>query len=173
MKRKDFLKLAALLLAVGFITSTYAWWECRNNERALLVMVYSDGLKDARGLSDAGVTFEYLLKENASDNLILTYAHTYSVRAEHLKDTVGALYAVTKDEKFYPAFSAMSNVHLFFQILSFSNSTERSALIENNLETLRELDALFKALATYQYPDDLPKELTEELFKKSEELLEP
>jgi hypothetical protein len=35
------------------------------------------------------------------------------------------------------------------QILSFSNSTRRRALIEDNLKTLKELDDLFKELATY------------------------
>jgi hypothetical protein len=173
VEKNGILKVVALLLGIALLASTYGWWECRNNERTFLVAVYANGLKDARELSDAGGTLEYLLKENASDDLILTYAYAYAAMSEHLEDAFETLYSFTKDERFHQAFSAMSTIHLFFHTLSFSNPTERRAIIEDNLETLKELDGLFKELATYQYPDDLPEELVQRLFKKSEELRVP
>ena len=132
--------------------------------------LYIYGLNDGRGLSDVGGTFEYLLRENASDELIVFYARAYSIRAEHLQDTFGLIQAYTNDERFQLMFSAISNYNLFLHEVSFSNSTRRKALIETNLETLKELDNLMKNVTEYHNPDDLPLGLVEKIFQTSEKL---
>ena len=166
-------KSHVVVLVVTFIIllfSSYALWSCRKGEESLLTSVYLYGLKDARGLSDVGGTFEYLLRENASDDLVVFYARAYSIRAEHLEDTFGLLQAYKNDERFQLMFSAMSNYHLFLQMVSFSNSTRRKVLIEKNLETLKELDNLIGEVTKYQNPDDLPPKLVEKIFQTSEKL---
>ncbi|ASJ00430.1 hypothetical protein A3K92_02500 [Thermococcus gorgonarius] len=170
MMRKNLAGFLVVLLVLALLLSSYSLWNCRKDEESLLKALYLYGLKDARELSDVGGTFDYLLRENASDNLIVTYAHAYSIRAEHLQDTFGLLQAYTDDERFQLMFSAMSNYHLFLQVVSFSNSTTRKVLIGKNLETLKELDNLMKNVTKYQSPNDLPEELVEEILHTSEEL---
>ncbi len=170
MKGKTLTGSLVLLLLITLFASSYFLWNCRRDKESLLIAVYMDGLKDARELSDIGGTFEYLFHENASDDLVVSYARAYSIRAEHLQDTFGLLRAYTDDKRFQMMFSAMSNYHLFLQVVSFSNSTRRKTLIEKNLETLKELDDLMKNVTEYQNPGDLPEELVEKIFQTSEKL---
>ena len=143
---------------------------CRNPRRSRRGGGQIDGLKDARGLSDVGGTFEYLLRENASDGLIISHAYAYSIRVEHLKEAFDLLQAYTDDERFQLMFSAISSYHLFLQVVSFGDSTTRNTLIEKNLETTKELDSLLKDLTRYQNPGDLPPGLVEKIFQTSEKL---
>ena len=168
--RKNLARVLAVTLILTLFVSSYALWSCRKDKESLLTSVYVYGLKDARGLSNVGGTFEYLLHENASDDLVVFYARAYSIRAEHLEDTFGLLQAYKNDERFQLMFSAMSNYHLFLHEVSFGNSTRRKALIEKNLETLKELDNLMKNVTKYQNPDDLPPKLVEKIFRASEKL---
>ncbi len=170
MKRKNHVVVLVVMFILVLFTSSYALWNCRKDEKSLLTSVYIYGLKDARGLSNVGGTFEYLLHENASDDLMVFYARAYSIRAGHLEDTFGLLQAYKNDERFQLMFSAMSNYHLFLQEVSFSNSTRMKSLIEKNLETLKELDNLMMEVTKYQNPDDLPQGLVEKIFQASEEL---
>ena len=170
MRREKFTRFLAVLLVLVLFTSSYFLWNCRRDKESLLIAVYMDGLKDARGLSDTGGTFEYLLRENASDDLVVFYARAYSIRAEHLQDTFGLLQAYTDDKRFQMMFSAMSNYHLFLQVVSFGNSTTRNVLIEKNLKTLKELDNLMKDVTKYQNPNNLPPGLVEKIFQTSEKL---
>ncbi|WP_297416951.1 hypothetical protein [Thermococcus sp.] len=170
MKRKNFTGFLVLLLLLALFASSYSLWNCRKGQESLLMVLYIDGLKDARGLSDVGGTFEYLLRENASDGLIISHAYAYSIRVEHLKEAFDLLQAYTDDGRFQLMFSATSNYHLFLQVVSFGNSTTRNVLIEKNLETLKELDNLMKNVTEYQNPGDLPEELVEKIFQTSEKL---
>ncbi len=170
MKRKNYFVVLVVMFILILLFSSYAIWSCRKDEESLLTSVYVYSLEDARGLSDVGGTFEYLLRENASDDLVVFYARAYSIRAGHLEDTFGLLQAYADDERFQLMFSAMFNYHLFLHEVSFSNSTRRKTLIEKNLETLKELDNLMKNLAKYHNPDDLPEELVEKIFQTSEKL---
>ena len=169
-RRKNHVVVLVVMFILILLVSSYALWSCRKGEESLLTSVYIYGLKDARGLSDVGGTFDYLLRENASGDLVVFYARAYSIRAEHLEDTFGLLQAYKNDERFQLMFSAMSNYHLFFQVVSFSNSTRRKVLIEKNLETLKELDNLIGEITKYQNPDDLPPKLVEKIFWTSEKL---
>ena len=169
-RRKDLAGVLVVLLIFALFASLYSLWNCQEEEKSILMGLYIYGLKDARGLSDVGGTFEYLLRENASNELIVFYARAYSIRAEHLQDTFGLFQAYTDDERFQLMFSAISNYNLFLHEVSSGNSTRRKALIEKNLETLKELDNLMKNVTEYQNPDDLPTELVEKIFKTSEKL---
>ena len=169
-RRKNHVVVLVVMFILVLLFSSYVLWNCRKDEKSLITSVYIYGLKDARGLSDVGGSFEYLLRENASDDLIVFYARAYSIRAGHLEDTFGLLQAYTDDERFQLMFSAMSNYHLFLHVVSFSNSTRMKSLIEKNLETLKELDNLMENVTKYQNPDDLPQELAEKIFRTSEKL---
>jgi len=83
MKRSEVF-LTTLLIFV-LLGSTYSLGNRRKERESLLMGRYIDELKDARGLADVGGTFEHLLRENASDELIISYAHVYSIKAETLK----------------------------------------------------------------------------------------
>ena len=169
-RRKNYVEVLVILLILVLFISSYALWSCQKKEKSLLTSVYIYGLKDARGLSDVGGTFEYLLHENASDDLVVFYARAYSIRAEHFQDTFGLLQAYKNDERFQLMFSAMSNYNLFLHEVSIANSTRRKTLIEKNLETLKELDNLMEEVTKYQNPDDLPPKLVKRIFQASEEL---
>ncbi|WP_175059397.1 hypothetical protein [Thermococcus sp. 2319x1] len=55
-------------------------------------------------------------------------------------------------------------------LFEFLNNVSKRKDVEENLETLKQFDSLFKELNKYQNPFDIPDELSEEMLKISKRL---
>lgn len=160
MKKNLYFILIALLLVSAF--SIYSWWQCKEKEKRMLVEMYTKFELNRWELESMGETFEHLLQNNASDEIIQLYARNYRDNVFVAKNTFIIL--ASKEEKFWKLYVAMGD------LFDFLNNVSKRKDVEENLETLKQFDSLFKELNKYQNPFDIPDELAEGMLKVSKQL---
>jgi len=128
----------------------------------MLVEMYTKFELNRWELESMGETFEHLLQNNASDEIIQLYARNYRDNVFVAKNTFIIL--ASKEEKFWKLYVAMGD------LFDFLNNVSKRKDVEENLETLKQFDSLFKELNKYQNPFDIPDELAEGMLKVSKQL---
>lgn len=121
-------------------------------------------------LSYMGGTFEYLLKNNASYEVLLLQLDIYYFHVRNLYWTFGILASHTNERKFRKLHSAL--VKLSDALAHMRKpSGELQGNLKKNLETLKKFDELFEGLSKYNTPWEIPDNLADEFFRLSEELM--
>ncbi|KPU63472.1 hypothetical protein EP1X_03800 [Thermococcus sp. EP1] len=159
----------ALLLVSTF--STYSWWQCREEKKKMLVQIYNEFEVNRWELEHMGETFQHLLQNNISNDILLLYLEKYQHHVLVLDNVFEILNSHSGEEKYWKLHIAM--VNLFDALNSMRDNPE--SLRENlqgNLGALRKFDKLFKELSHYQSPNEIPNELVENFLEVSKELSE-
>ncbi|MCO6040812.1 hypothetical protein [Thermococcus alcaliphilus] len=170
MKKGLSFLLITLLLASAF--STYSWWQCKEKNKEMLKDTYTKFEINRWELEHIGASFEYLLQNNASNEVIFLYAVNYRDHVYVVKNLFEFLWSHSKDEreKFWKLRVAMSNLEVFLNSAAFKPHEERKMMLSENVETLKQFDILFKELNKYRDPFDIPDELAEKAFNLSKQL---
>jgi len=170
MKKNLSFLLITLLLVSAF--STYSWWQCKEKNEEMLKDVYTKFETNRWELEHIGWSFEYILQNNASNDVILLYTIKYRDHVHVVKKVFDFLWSHSKDEreKFWKLRTAMLNLWDFLNSAASKSHEERKMILSENLETLKQFDALFKELNKYRDPYDIPDDLAEKVFNLSEQL---
>ncbi|HIH72809.1 MAG: hypothetical protein PWP49_1725 [Thermococcaceae archaeon] len=75
MKKGMSFLLIALLLVSAF--SIYSWWQCKEKNNEMLKDAYTEFEINRWELEHIGASFEYILQNNASNEVIFLYAVNY------------------------------------------------------------------------------------------------
>lgn len=162
--------LILIFLTGALVWSAYSLHECREERDKLLLDIYTSFETSRWELEHMGGTFEYLLGENVSDDVMRLYLSYYREHARVSGRVFWFLYSNTHEERYYLLAAAMENLEGFLNSAVNKKPGDMRESVRKNLEELKELDGLFKRLNRYQKPDDVPRELAEEFFKASEDL---
>ncbi|USS40184.1 DsbA family protein [Thermococcus aggregans] len=170
MKRVIFFFIVVLLLTSGF--SIYSWKQCEDENKEMLEDVYTEFETNRWELENIGQTFEYLLQNNASDEVILLYTIAYRDHVFVVKNVFDILCAHSKEgkEKFLKLSNAMTNLHVFLNSAAVRPHERRRMMLSENLETLKQFDVLFEELNKYRSPYGIPDTLPERFLKVSNDL---
>ncbi|CAB49331.1 hypothetical protein [Pyrococcus abyssi] len=160
--------IVGLLLALVF--STYSWWKCQEEKRDMLVSVYLGIRTSVLTLEDMGGLLEYQLQKNASERILMFYVWDFRDNAWAVENAFWILYKYSGEEKFWMLRVGMENLADFLNTVLNSPPGENVRKIQENLETLKKFDALFKELRKYRDPFDIPEELAENFSRISREL---
>ncbi|WP_052296225.1 hypothetical protein [Thermococcus barophilus] len=168
MKKSGSFILMVLLLISVF--STYSWWKAEKEKKEVLAEFYWKFQTSSIELSYMGGTFEYLLRNNASYEVLLLYLDIYYFHVRNLYWTFGILAAYTNEQKFRKLNAALVDLSVALNHMR-KPPGELQEDLKKNLETLKRFDDLFKELSKYNTPWEIPDELADEFFKLSEELM--
>ncbi|USG99531.1 hypothetical protein K1720_08440 [Thermococcus argininiproducens] len=159
-----------ILLVIALSASTYSLHQYRKEREKILNRIYTDFEVNRWELEGVGGTLEYLLNQNASDEVISLYLIKYRDNAMVTGKVFSILYFQTDEDKFIEISTAIDNLARFLNTLANRPPKDRRTLLMENIQTLKEFDRLFKKLTKYQNFEDIPGELAKELLNASEKL---
>ena len=170
MKRGILFFIIVLMLTSSF--SMYSWRQCEEENKEMLKDVYTEFETNRWELEHIGQTFENLLQNNASNEIIFLYAIKYRDHVFVVKNVFDFLWAHSEEEKekFWKLRTAMVNLHVFLNSAAFRSHERRRMMLNENIETLKQFDVLFKELNKYRNPYGIPDNLTARFLNVSEEL---
>ena len=164
------MKRVMLLLVILFLIaaySGYATFEWRiEKEKIDIIKDYATSLSDhpLLEIADAGSMLEYLIKNNASGEILRERIRRYSASARTLEYSSLILYKATGDEKYLFFRTAMANLKDFF--ISVSNRPDCKIVLKENLDIIKSIG---KELGKKRIID-LTKEEVEKILELSAEL---
>lgn len=170
MKRGILFFIIVLMLTSSF--SMYSWRQCEEENKEMLKDVYTEFETNRWELEHIGQTFENLLQNNVSNEIIFLYAIKYRDHVFVVKNVFDFLWAHSEEEKekFWKLRTAMVNLHVFLNSAAFRSHERRRMMLNENIETLKQFDVLFKELNKYRNPYGIPDNLTARFLNVSEEL---
>jgi len=132
--------VAFLILFVAYSGfATYNWLEGERIENRIVNEAISLSDISLWELSDVGLVVEYLIKSDATDELLREESTQYFFHARTLSYSSSMLHALTDDEKYwlFGAY-AMRNLQDFFRRVS--NRPNKKEILTTNLDTLKQMD---------------------------------
>jgi len=160
--------MMALIVLLLVAYSGYVTFEWRvEKEKVDVIKDYITSLSDHPlwELADAGSMFEYLIEDNASNEILRGRCHQYSVNARTLVYSSLILYKATEDEKYWLFRTAMANLEDFF--ISVNNRPDPKTVLRENLDIIKSIG---KELEKKKRITDLTKEEVEKILELSAEL---
>ncbi len=141
------LVLILLIIYSGF--ATYKWRDEKGKEE--VKMGYAVALADIplSELADVGFALEYLIKQNATDELLNERVSMYSSYARTLHYSSAILYASTKNEKYQLFGTTMRNLEEFF--ITAKNKPNSREILKDNLNVLKQIGYILKETKRINY----------------------
>ena len=161
---KRIMALIVILIAVYSGYVTFEW--IAEKEKIDVIEDYATSLSDLPLLeiADAGSTLEYLIENNASDEILREKLHQYFTNARTLEYSSLILYEATGDKKYWSFRTAMANLKGFF--MSVRNRPDPRTVLKENLDIIKDIE---KELSVKRITDFTEKEV-ERIFELSAKL---
>jgi len=124
--------------------ATYNWLEGERIENRMLNDAIHLSDIPLWEMSDVGFVAEYLIKPDATDELLRERITQYFFHARTLSYSSSILDALTNDEKYWLFGSAMDNIQAFFiRVNSTPNGKE---ILTTNLDALTQMDDILEEI---------------------------